>query len=321
MTPDIPNPAPLVAIVTPVYNGARYLREAMEQVQAQTYPNLVHCVLDNASSDETPEIIASFANARVPVITRRNPETVPLCENWNLAHDLVPENAEFMRLICADDGMHPDCTTRMVEKFLTDPEILVVGTNALANGKKHTLWPEGVESIDGKELIRRSFRHETGFLLMHVMMRTSVRDWRKPLYDPFYTICDVDAVLAVLERGKMGCVHDYLSYYREHTQSFTATQTVKKNTHFADWLSLLHRYGPSAYSAAEFKDVVRRYERHYLRQVLRWQKQHGADYAKYHFDRMKQARGNVTTLDYAGALYDWALIKVGLRKHWSGYPF
>ena len=40
---------PTVAVVTPVYNGAKFLREAMLSVQAQTYPNLVHFVLDNAS--------------------------------------------------------------------------------------------------------------------------------------------------------------------------------------------------------------------------------------------------------------------------------
>ena len=39
---------PLVAIATPVYNGAEYLADTMACVQAQTYPNLVHCVLDNA---------------------------------------------------------------------------------------------------------------------------------------------------------------------------------------------------------------------------------------------------------------------------------
>ena len=46
----------LVAVLTPVYNGARFLRETMECVQASDYTNMVHVILDNASTDATPEI-------------------------------------------------------------------------------------------------------------------------------------------------------------------------------------------------------------------------------------------------------------------------
>src|ERR1700731_169502 len=53
------NDPPLVAITTPVYNGERYLGETMACVQAQTYPNLVHLVVDNASTDRSAEIIDS----------------------------------------------------------------------------------------------------------------------------------------------------------------------------------------------------------------------------------------------------------------------
>jgi glycosyltransferase involved in cell wall biosynthesis len=67
----------LAAICTPVYNGQKYLAETLECVQAQTYPNLVHVILDNASKDSTPEIIERFKGGRVPLLVSRNPETVP----------------------------------------------------------------------------------------------------------------------------------------------------------------------------------------------------------------------------------------------------
>ena len=60
---------PLVAILTPVYNWASFLAETMACVQAQTYPNLVHIVLDNASTDATPEIINRYSGGRVPILT------------------------------------------------------------------------------------------------------------------------------------------------------------------------------------------------------------------------------------------------------------
>ena len=53
---------PLVTIVVPVYNGARYLRESLASIVGQTYTPLEIIVLDDASTDETPSIIASFAD-------------------------------------------------------------------------------------------------------------------------------------------------------------------------------------------------------------------------------------------------------------------
>lgn len=321
MTQSVSGQMPLVAVVTPVYNGGRYLRETMEQVQAQTYPNLVHCVLDNASTDATAEIIASFANGRVPVITRRNPKTFPVGDNWNLAHDLVPDEATYMRLLCADDGMHPDCIRLMVEVAERDPEILVVCTNALANGKKHTLWPEGADIIDGGDLIRASFRHETGFLAMQVMTRTSVKSWRKPLYDDSYRcLIDTDYVLAVLERGKMGCVHDYVSYFREHDESFAVTTGNKHFGQYLDWLKLLHRFGKRHFSPEEFKKVAGRYERHYLRRVLMRLRRSSPEVAQHHLKEIAAIRGDFNVGDYAGAVSEWPLIKLGFRPPWSGYP-
>ena len=81
---------PLVAVLTPVYNGAKYLAETMACVQAQTYPNLVHIVLDNASTDATPEIISRYLNLRVPVVTKRNSTLLPQRENYNATVALAP---------------------------------------------------------------------------------------------------------------------------------------------------------------------------------------------------------------------------------------
>jgi len=92
---------PLVAVVTPTYNGANYRREVMDCVQAQSYPNLVHVVLDNCSADATAEIIADFKGARVPVVSARNPELLPLNANWNAALQLVPAARAKRRSVVA----------------------------------------------------------------------------------------------------------------------------------------------------------------------------------------------------------------------------
>jgi glycosyltransferase involved in cell wall biosynthesis len=113
--------APLVAIATPVYNGARFLAETMECVQSQSYPNIVHCILDNGSNDATPEIIDRFRNRRVPLITARNASTLPQVDNWNAALGLVPHDASYFRILPADDLIDPQYIEKLVELGKQNP--------------------------------------------------------------------------------------------------------------------------------------------------------------------------------------------------------
>ncbi|MEO1281245.1 MAG: glycosyltransferase [Pseudomonadota bacterium] len=312
---------PLVAVVTPVYNGGEHLRETMQSVQNQTYANLVHVVLNNASKDDTAKIIADFRNKRVPVIAAENPTVLKQYDNWNAAHTFVPDDAKYIRLLCADDLMEPECTTRMVELAESDPEILLVGTNVSKNNVPFPLnWDPSVSVMDGPEVIRRFFRNEIGFFAVHTLMRKSVMEWREPLYDDAYVGADFEAVLGILKRGKFGMVHDELGFVRIHEASMTSQVMLKKNTHFADFLSALHRHGPDVFSPAEFDQISQRYELHYLRKSLRWKLKHGSDAARLHFDRLKAERGEITIRDYVACFKDWALIKTGYRKYWDGFP-
>ncbi|MEL7454730.1 MAG: glycosyltransferase family A protein, partial [Pseudomonadota bacterium] len=87
-----PMSLPKVAVLTPVYNGEAYLRETLESVQAQTYANLVHVVVNNACTDGTADILADFEDARVPVIVIHHKTLLPQMENWNSAFSGMPEN-------------------------------------------------------------------------------------------------------------------------------------------------------------------------------------------------------------------------------------
>src|SRR5262249_46829811 len=53
---------PLVSIVVPVFNGADYLRVSLDSILSQSYPNIEVLVMDDASTDTTPEILAGYGD-------------------------------------------------------------------------------------------------------------------------------------------------------------------------------------------------------------------------------------------------------------------
>ena len=77
--------APLVSVVTPVYNGGEYLVECIESVIGQSYQNWEYLLVDNASTDLTPEIISRFASKDSRIKHVRFEEHVGAIDNHNRA--------------------------------------------------------------------------------------------------------------------------------------------------------------------------------------------------------------------------------------------
>jgi glycosyltransferase involved in cell wall biosynthesis len=90
--------APLVSILIPCFNGARFIGETLESALAQTWPNLELIVVDDGSEDESVGEIERFKSDNIKLIRQRNSgQTVAL--NVCLAH----AKGDFIQYLDADD--------------------------------------------------------------------------------------------------------------------------------------------------------------------------------------------------------------------------
>ncbi|MGC1303394.1 MAG: glycosyltransferase family 2 protein [Caulobacteraceae bacterium] len=312
------NQIPLVAIATPVFNGARYLEAALQSVQAQTYPNLVHVVVDNASTDATPDILRRYQGLRVPLLVVRNARTIPLGDNWNAAVHAIPDDAKYFQLLCADDVLDPTAIAKMTAVAERNADISLVGCQWRATGLCGVELPGERDVFDGAELVRMYLRRETMVVSgMFTLMRRSVAAWFPEFYDTSMKGLDSDANVRMALTGKYGFVHEELVHWRIHDESSTALEAAPSHIHMAEWLILLDRYGPKVMTPAEFHRVRRAYRRHYLRRMLvvRWREGHRALFEE-HLARMKQRGDAAGALDFADALTNWAWLYLrGHREH------
>lgn len=314
---------PLVAVVTPVYNGEAWLDETMQSVQAQTWPNTVHVLLDNASTDGTAAIIARHEGGRVPLMVFRNAETLPMMANWNKAFSHVPEAAAYVRLLCADDTITPDALAETVALAETDPEIGVVGSLHSYYGQTHDmLWPADRSVFGGQEAVRMILLKQGVLFAVQTLWRKSVADRRQPLFaPPLAGGMDVDTVIGLIAMSKFGFVHKSLAFTRVHEESETSRNFAPETRSLTrDAAYLLTRYGPDALGD-DFRRYLLQYRRYFVRRIIE-SRRAGLDDRQFGLHRQALERagwswGPGLMLD---AIIDWGLVRLGLRQTWTGFP-
>jgi len=110
---------PKVTVAIPTYNRARYLEESIRSVLCQTFTDFNLVVIDNASSDNTEEIVRSFTDPRVEYV--RNACNLGIIGNWNRAIELC--RGEYLNILGDDDKMLPDFLARSVGVLDAFPQV------------------------------------------------------------------------------------------------------------------------------------------------------------------------------------------------------
>jgi glycosyltransferase involved in cell wall biosynthesis len=108
---------PLVTVVVPVFNGERYLRSSLDSILAQTYPALDVLVVDDASTDGTPAIIASYGDR---IRSFRQPQNRGIYGNMN--DGIERAKGSLIAIYHADDLYEPEIVAREVEFLQRNPE-------------------------------------------------------------------------------------------------------------------------------------------------------------------------------------------------------
>ena len=113
-----------ISIITPVYNGEKYIKRCIESVQNQTYSNIEHIVVDDGSNDNTFNICTEFGN-KIKFFHKKN-EGVSKARNFALNE----ASGEFILFVDADDWLENNMCQLLVDNIeKTGADIVVCGYN------------------------------------------------------------------------------------------------------------------------------------------------------------------------------------------------
>jgi glycosyltransferase involved in cell wall biosynthesis len=140
VSPSNRDEAPTLSIALPVYNGERYLREALDSLLAQTFSDFELLVLDNASTDATAAIAQEYAARDPRVRYERNRENVGAARNFNLT--VSRTSGRYFKWAAHDDLLDPAFLERCVAALDKDPGVV------LAYAKARTIDEYGAPKMD-----------------------------------------------------------------------------------------------------------------------------------------------------------------------------
>ncbi|MBD1913104.1 MULTISPECIES: glycosyltransferase family 2 protein [unclassified Leptolyngbya] len=105
---------PLVSVIIPAYNAASLIERTLRSVLSQTYQNLEILVVDDGSTDQTPEVVTAIAHqdSRLQLLHQTN-AGVAAARNLAIAH----AQGEFVAPIDADDLWHPQAVEKLMERL------------------------------------------------------------------------------------------------------------------------------------------------------------------------------------------------------------
>lgn len=173
--------APKISVLMAVYNGAAYLREAMDSVFAQTFRDFEFVVVDDGSTDATPSILAGYADSRLRVITLigNKGHTTALNEGWRACR------GAYVARMDGDDICHPERFARQAAMLDADPELGIIGSavwivDAAGRRLDYVAQPTGDGAIRFVAMSRNPFHHPT------VMWRTDAFAARGLIFDERY---------------------------------------------------------------------------------------------------------------------------------------
>ena len=112
---------PTVSILIPTYNRAAFVRAAIQSALAQTYSDIEIVVLDDASPDETPQVVAEFEDARLRLV--RHPRNLGIVENWRAG--LENARGEFFCFLHDDDTFEPQFVEKLLAPLQENPQLIV----------------------------------------------------------------------------------------------------------------------------------------------------------------------------------------------------
>ena len=241
------NDQPLVSIVTPSFNQARYIEATIRSVLSQDYPQIEYLIVDGGSTDGTVEIIRKYAGRLAWWVSEQDQgQTEAINKGFGRAQ------GQILAWLNSDDTYEPGAVSAAVKYLLDHPDVgMVYGDCNFIDEDGRVIGKFGSAQTDYR-LLRRGYVH-----IPQQTMFFRAEWWKQvgPLDPSFYFAMDYDLWTRLSARTELKYVPQTWANFRLHG----AGKTIAADDRcWPEMIRVHYRDGGSFFSVIVAKYYVRK---------------------------------------------------------------
>jgi len=215
---------PSVSIGLPVFNGEKYLNEAIDSILSQTYTDFELIISDNASTDKTQQICRKYVEEDNRIRYYRNKINLGGPENYNLSFKLSSGN--YFKWAAYDDVLSPEYLKKCVNVLDTNPSVVLCHSRVSRideNGKLAGNYDDRTLTKISSSKINERFSDmispKNTCWAIHALIRSSCLK-KTPLHGK-YLDADRNLLAELSLLGRIYEIPEHLFFRRDHPQAYT----------------------------------------------------------------------------------------------------
>ena len=215
---------PLVSVIMSVYNGEKYLVQAIDSILNQTYQNFEFIIIDDCSTDNSSHILQEYAqkDSRIKIIKKeKNIGIKGFIKNLNLGISIA--KGKYIARMDADDISLPERFQKQVDFLENNPEITLVGAQLNLINEQNKITGEAIAALQHRDIVKRI---TSQIQLFHpvIMFR---KDQNIQYREKFLYCEDYDLYLNLITQGKkLANLNEKLLNYRILANSISRKDDV-----------------------------------------------------------------------------------------------
>lgn len=210
---------PEVTIFMAVYNGAKYIREAINSALNQTFKDFELLVIDDGSEDESMQIVSEYSDSRIRVL--HNETNLGLFKTRN--RGINEAKGRYFATLDCDDIASLDRLQIQLKYFENHPDYMMCGGKVKYIDHRSNIVGKGFPVHDDFDYLRSLMLFTNVFSNSTTMISTAVL--RAFMYrEGFEPAEDYDLFERIATQYKIGFINEFLSHYRLHENN---TSTIK----------------------------------------------------------------------------------------------
>jgi len=220
--------SPAVSVVMSVYNGEKYLRQAIDSILNQTYTDFEFIIIDDGSTDSTREIVRSYGDSRIQFV--QNGGNIGLTKSLNKGLQIA--EGRYVARMDADDLSSPYRLKTQMDFLEDHPDYAVVGT-FLNIIDENSNYVQTAHKPVTDSMIREHVKHDNCIAHGSAMIRKSCLTDIGFYDESIERSQDYDLFLRLSEKYKMANIPQCLYMWRDHEDN-VSTKHRNEQMHFVE---------------------------------------------------------------------------------------